>query len=270
MSPFEDRAEDRSNLNLQNNEHSPNDRQLNSYGLNHESISRLAIDNRSTAISAVATVPQIDANSTASNKDSIVLTTVPETQQLSKIVKAQFNSLVLGMKVFTYLVAQALSVSENEDRPDLVTPLVEYGCYETLARMLLRCKTPEALAVLRSIFPPILLFESLTCLDQPREHLQRLKKLEVEANSEIPSHQPIYVYWGELEIPEDLGVNGHDLKERNYLPKGTLVVDLHYFNTQEKIQNNTTRSLDELTSVQILGRANSSYSVNYHDLIQLC
>ncbi len=269
-SPFADKAENRSDLNRQNSEHSPNDRQLNSYDSNREFISHSAIDKRSTATSAVATVPQIDANSTASNKDSIVLTTVPETQQLSKIVKAQFNSLVLGMKVFTYLVAQALSVSEKAEQPDLVTPLVEYGCYETLARMLLRCETPEALAVLRSIFPPILLFESLTCLDQPREHLQRLKKLEVEANSEILSHQPIYVYWGELEIPEDLGVHRHDLKERNYLPKGTLVVDLHYSSAKGTIQNNTTRSSDELTSVQILGRPNSCYSVNHHDLIQLC
>ena len=179
------------------------------------------------------------------------------------------------MEVFTYLVARALSVSENEDRPDLVTPLVEYGCYETLARMLLRCKTPEALAVLRSIFPPILLFESLTCLDQPREHLQRLKQLELEKftnnnANDSNSFQPIYVYWGELEIPEDIGVNSQDLKERNYLPKGTLVIDLHYSSTQGTIQNNTTRSSDELASVQILGRPNSCYSVNYHDLIQLC
>ena len=136
--------------------------------------------------------------------------------------------------------------------------------------MLLRCETPEALAVLRSIFPPILLFESLTCLDQPREHLQRLKKLEVEANSEIPSHQPIYVYWGELEIPEDIGVDSADFQERNYLPKGTLVVDVNYSSTKGTIQNNSTRSSDNLASVQILGRPNFRYSVNYYDLIQLC
>ena len=283
----------------QNSENSSDDRPLDSYDLNRELINRSALDNRSTSTSAIATVSQTAvkefSDSTAKNKDCLVteITTPKEKQQSSEIVKKPgiFRSLVLGMKVFTHLVGQALSVSVDEERPDLVTPLVEYRGYETLATMLLRCETPESLAVLRSIFPPTLLFESLTCISNSREHLQRLKNLEIEkntnsndsdlkswgTNSEILSHQTIYVYWGESKVLEELENDSHNSKSKQYLHKGTLVLDIHCSNTSGSSQgttlleeNTATMSDDDVAVVQILGRSNSCYPIERHDLIQLC
>ncbi len=195
------------------------------------------------------------------------------------------------MKVFTHLVSQALAVSEDGVEPDLVTPIVEARGYETLATLLLRCQTPEALAVLRSIFPPTLLLESLSNLAKDREHLQRLKNLEIEKNtngnannlnsvetdSEILWHRPIYVYWGESKIGEDSRSSDCNLKSEQYLYKGTLVVPLYcsdsngiFQDTTKLEENGATMSSDTLGVVQILGRPNSRYRVKHHDLIQLC
>nr|MDJ0595219.1 DUF3987 domain-containing protein [Pleurocapsa sp. MO_226.B13] len=264
-----------------------NDRQIDSYDLNRELVSFDAIDNRSTSTSTVATVERAAVETKFEN---CIVTENPSPQviqQSSEIVN--FTSLVLGMKVFTHLVGQALSISEDAVEPDLVTPIVEYGGYETLARLLLRCETPEAFAVLRSIFPPTLLFESLTCISNWREHLQRLKNLEMEdntngnnlnsvaANSEILSTLPIYVYWGESNIEEELENSARKLNCEQYLDKGTLVVVFHCqspngssSDTTELVENTATTSSDNLAVVQILGRPNSCYRVKHHDLIQLC
>ena len=279
----------------QNSQNGTNDRPLDSHDSNHELVSFSTLDNPSTSTSTVATVERAAVvaefeNSTAINSVDAKVTSPQSKQVSSKIVKAKFCSLILGMKVFTHLVGKALSVSEDAVEPDLVTPIVEYGGYETLARLLLRCETPESFAVLRSIFPPTLLFESLTCLANSREHLQRLKNLErenntgsnannlnsVATNSELLSHQPIYVYWGESKIGEELENSDCQLKSEQYLYKGTLVVDIHGGSTNgsspdttELVEDTTTMSSDDLAIVQILGRPNSCYRVKHHDLIQL-
>ncbi|GAB4545869.1 MAG: hypothetical protein Tsb0014_40200 [Pleurocapsa sp.] len=276
----------------QNSQNGSNDRQLDSYDLNRELVSFSAIDNRSTSTSTVTTVERAAVatefeNSTVINSIDAKVTPPQVERQSSAIVN--FYSLVLGMKVFTHLVSKALSISEDAVEPDLVTPIVEYGGYETLARLLLRCETPEAFAVLRSIFPPTLLFESLTCISNWREQLQRLKNLEMEdntngsnlnsleTNSEILSNQPIYVYWGESKIGEELENSDRNLKSEQYLDKGTLVVVLHCQSpngsspdTTELVENTATTFSDNLAVVQILGRPNSCYRVKHHDLIQLC
>jgi hypothetical protein len=274
----------------QNSQNGSDDRQLDSYDFNRELLSLDAIDNRSTFTSTVTTVERAAVvaefeNSTAINSIDAKVTPPQVERQSSEIVN--FYSLVLGMKVFTHLVSKALSISEDEVEPDLVTPIVEYGGYKTLARLLLRCETPEAFAVLRSIFPPTLLFESLTCIANSREHLQRLKNLEsqnngnnlnsVAADSEILSNQPIYVYWGESKIGEEVENNARNLKSEQYLDKGTLVVVLHWSDsngssqdTTELVENTATTSSDNQMVVQILGQPNFCYRVKHHDLIQLC
>ena len=276
----------------QNSQNGSDDRQIDSYDRNPELVSFGAIDNPSTSTSTVTTVSQTAvaaefSNSTAINSIDAKVTSPQVKRQSSEIVN--FTSLVLGMKVFTHLVSKALSVSEDAVEPDLVTPIVEYGGYETLARLLLRCETPEALAILRSVFPPTLLFESLTCISNSREHLQRLKNLErenntgsngnnlnsVETNAEILSHQPIYVYWGESKNGEELENSDCQLKSEQYLDKGTLVVALLCGDTNGSsqdttvVENTATMSDDNLAVVQILGRPNSCYRVKHHDLIQL-
>ena len=277
----------------QNSQNGSDDRQIDSYDRNLELVSKGVIDCRSTSTSTVTTVSQTAvaaefSNSTAINSIEAEITSPQSKQVSSEIVN--FTSLVLGMKVFTHLVSKALSVSEDAVEPDLVTPIVEYGGYETLARLLLRCETPESLAVLRSIFPKSLLFESLTCLANSREHLQRLKNLEsqnntgsnannlnsVETNAEILSHQPIYVYWGESKNGEELENRDCQSKSEQYLYKGTLVVALLCGDTNgsspdttELVENTATMSDDNLAVVQILGRPNSCYRVKHHDLIQL-
>ncbi len=282
----------------QNSQNGTNDRQIDSYDRNRELVSFGAIDNRSTSTSTVATVTQTAVatefeNSTAINNIDAEIASPQSKQQSSEIVNKRVNfiPLVLGMKVFTHLVSKALAISEDAVEPDLVTPIVEYRGYETLATMLLRCETPESLAVLRSIFPKSLLFESLTCISNSREHLQRLKKLKIEKNtkgnannlnsfetdSEILSRQPIYVYWGESKIGEELENSVRNLKCEQYLYKGTLVVALYCpepngssQDTTELVENTATTSDDDLAVVQILGRPNSCYRVKHHDLIQLC
>ncbi len=273
----------------QNSQNGSDDRQIDSYDKNPELVSFDAIDNRSTSTSTVATVSQ---TAVATEFENCIVTENPSPQvkrQSSEIVN--FTSLVLGMKVFTHLVGKALSVSEDAVEPDLVTPIVEYGGYETLATLLLRCQTPEAFALLRSIFPPTLLFESLTCISNWREQLPRLKNLEIEnningngnninsseTNSELLSHQPIYVYWGESKIGEELENSDRELNCEQYLDRGTLVVALHCLDsngsspdTTELVENTATMSSDNLAVVQILGRSNSCYRVKHHDLIQLC
>ena len=294
--------------NEQKSQNGSDDRPIDSYNLNQELISHSALNNRATSTSTVATVSQAAVAAefeifTAINRDytpptqhtnSIGEIASPqEKQQSSEIVKKQWNfrSLVLGMKVFTHLVSQALAVSEDGVEPDLVTPIVEARGYETLATLLLRCQTPEALAVLRSIFPPTLLLESLSNLAKDREHLQRLKNLEIEKNtngnannlnsvetdSEILWHRPIYVYWGESKIGEDSRSSDCNLKSEQYLYKGTLVVPLYcsdsngiFQDTTKLEENGATMSSDTLGVVQILGRPNSRYRVKHHDLIQLC
>ena len=210
--------------------------------------------------------------------------------------------LVLGMKVFSHLVGKALSINQDVAEPDLVTPIVEYRGYETLATLLLRSPTPKTLAVLCSIFPQVLLFESLSDRSNSREHLQRLRNLEIKDNtgsnvddlnslendSKILSHQPIYVYWGESNNGSNIrnsncnpgirvSAGTADLKSKQHLERGTLVVALHRRNTNredrdttELIENTTTMSSDDLTCVQILGQPNNRYLVKRHDLIQLC
>jgi hypothetical protein len=282
----------------QNSQNGSDDRPLDSYDKNPELVSFGAIDNCSTSTSTVATVSQavVTAKSTAINSIDAEIASPQEQRQSTSLVntslvnkRGNFNSLVLGMKVFTHLVSKALSISEDAVEPDLVTPIVEYGGYETLARLLLRCETPEAFAVLRSIFPPTLLVESLTCISNWREHLQRLKNLEIQKNTnannlnsfstedELLSHQPIYVYWGESKIGEELENSDRNLKSEQDLEKGTLVVPLHYLdlngssqNPPELVENTATTSSDDLAVVQILGRSNSCYRVKHHELIQLC
>lgn len=280
----------------QNSQNGSDDRPLDSYDKNPELVSFGAIDNCSTSTSTGTTVTQASVaaefeNSTAINSIDAEIASPQEQRQSSEIVnkRGNFNSLVLGMKVFTHLVSKVLSISEDAVEPDLVTPIVEYGGYETLARLLLRCETPEAFAVLRSIFPPTLLFESLTCISNWREHLQRLKNLESqkntngnninssETNSKILSIQPVYVYWGESKIGEELENSTRNLKSEQDLEKGTLVVPLHCLdlngssqNPPELEENMAIKSSDNLAVVQILGRPNSCYRVEHHELIQLC
>ncbi|MEM7758720.1 MAG: DUF3987 domain-containing protein [Cyanobacteria bacterium P01_A01_bin.40] len=268
-----------------------NDRQIDSYDFNRELVSFGAIDNRSTSTSTVATVERA---AVATEFENYIVTENPSPQvkrQSSEIVnkRGNFIPLVLGMKVFTNLVSNALSVNEDAVEPDLVTPIVKYRGYEALARLLLRCETPEAFAVLRSIFPPTLLFESLTCISNWREHLQRLKNLEMEdntngnnlnslkTNSKILPAQPIYVYWGESNIGEALENSDRNLNCEQYLDKGTLVVVFHCSDsngsspdTTELVESTATISSDDFAVIQILGQSNSSYRVKYHDLIQLC
>ena len=298
------------------------DRPIDSYDKNRESIGGSAIDNRSTHTSTVATVSQgtiraKNENSTAINSDCTVteIATPPKFQQSSEIVnkRANFNPgigfgagianpLVLGIKVFSHLIGKALSINQDVAEPDLVTPIVEYRGYQTLATLLLRSPTPEALAVLCSKFPQVLLFESLSDRSNSREHLQRLKNLEIKDNtgsnvddlnslendSKILSHQPIYVYWRELNNGSNIrnsncnpgirvSAGTADLKSGQYLERGTLVVALNRRNknsedrdTTELIENTTTMSSDDLTYVQILGQPNDRYLVKRHDLIQLC
>nr|MDJ0662858.1 hypothetical protein [Crocosphaera sp.] len=276
----------------QNSQNGSDDRQIDSYDKNPELVSFDAIDNRSTSTSTVTTVSQTALaaefeNSTVINSIDAKVTSPQVERQSSAIVN--FIPLVLGMKVLTHLVSKALSISEDEVEPDLVTPIVEYGGYEALARLLLRCETPEAFAVLRSIFPPTLLFESLTCISNWREQLQRLKNLEIEnntngnnlnsaeTNSKILSTQSIYVYWGESKVGEELENSDHNLNCEQYLDKGTLVVAFHCPSpngsspdTTELVENTATISSDDLAVVQILGRPNSCYRVKHHELIQLC
>ncbi|MDJ0594882.1 MAG: DUF3987 domain-containing protein [Pleurocapsa sp. MO_226.B13] len=271
----------------QNSQNGSDDRPLDSSDRNRELVSFGAIDNRSTSTSTVATVSQ---TAVAAEFENCIVTESSSPQvkrQSSEIVN--LIPLVLGMKVFTHLVGQALAISEDAVEPDLVTPIVEYGGYETLARLLLRCETPEAFAVLRSIFPPTLLFESLTCISNWREQLASLKNLESqnntngnninspETNSELLSHQPIYVYWGESKNGEEVESNDRNLKSEQYLDKGTLVVVLHCPSPHgsspditELVENTATTSSDDLAVVQILGRPNSCYRVKHHELIQLC
>jgi hypothetical protein len=297
----------------QNSQNGSDDRPIDSYDKNPELVSFGAIDNCSTSTSTGTTVTQASVaakfeNSTAINSIDAEIASPQEQRQSTSLVnkRGNFNSLVLGMKVFTHLVSKALSISEDAVEPDLVTPIVEYGGYETLARLLLRCETPEAFAVLRSIFPPTLLFESLTCISNWREHLQRLKNLEsqnntngnninssllvrvplrlasargrtAETNSKILSTQPVYVYWGESKIGEELENSDRKLNCEQYLEKGTLVVVFHSpspngssQNPPELVENMATKSSDDLAVVQILGRPNSFYRVKHHELIQLC
>ena len=282
----------------QNTPNGNNDRSIDSYDINSESIGRCAIDNRSISTSTVATVSQAAveefSNFTAENSNCIVnKTTTPQSEQVSseRVEKrASFSSLVLGMKVFTHLVGKALSASKDAVEPDLVTPIVEDRGYETLATLLLRCKTPEAFAVLRSIFPQLLLFESISNIANSREHWQRLKNLEienntnsntdnlnsVEINSEILPQQAIYVYWGESKNGSDIRSSDFNLKSQQYLDKGTLVA-LHSQSANRSsvvssklVENTAAISSDDLVKVQILGRPNSCYRVKSHDLIQLC
>ena len=294
----------------QNSKNGNGDRPIDSYDKNRESIGGSTIDNRSTHTSTVATVSQDTVkakfeNSTAINSDCTVteFATPPKFQQSLEIVnkRANFNSenwvsdacadpLVLGIKVFSHLIGKALSISEDVAEPDLVTPIVEYRGYETLATLLLRSPTPEALAVLCSIFPQVLLFESLSDRSNSREHLQRLRNLEIKNNtngnvddlnslendSKILSHQPIYVYWGESNNGSNIRNSNCNLKSEQHLERGTLVVALHCRNknsedrnTTELIENTTTMSSDDLTYVQILGQPNDRYLVKRHDLIQL-
>jgi hypothetical protein len=295
----------------QNSQNGNGDRPIDSYDKNRESIGCSAIDNRSTHTSTVATVSQATVtakieNSAAINSDCTVteIATPPKFQQSSEIVnkRANFNPgiwlgdacadpLVLGMKVFSHLVGKALSINEDVAEPDLVTPIVEYRGYETLATLLLRSPTPKALAVLCSIFPQVLLFESLSDRSNSREHLQRLRNLEIKDNtgsnvddldslendSKILSHQPIYVYWGESNNGSNIRNSNCNLKSEQHLDRGTLVVALHRRNTNsedrdttELIENTTTMSSDDLTYVQIIGQPNDRYLVKRHDLIQLC
>ena len=207
-----------------NSKNSTDDRPLGSLDLNRELISSSAIDNRSTFTSAVATVSQTGeaaefSTSTARNSDlapsearcdriETEIATPNEKRPSSKIVRARFCSLVLGMKVFTHLVGKALSlspcpasetneacqlisqssqpaatVSKNGVEPDRVTPLAEYQGDEILAKLLLRCETPEALTVLRSLFSPTLIQKSFSKIANSRKHGHHLPNVEIENNT---------------------------------------------------------------------------------------
>ncbi len=162
-----------------------------------------------------------------------------------------FLSMVLEMKVFTHLVGSTLQVSSTAREPDLVTPLENCQGYKALATMLLRCETPEALAVLRSVFPRTLLCESLTCISHYQEQLKRLKAL---SGGVLPT-EPVYVYFGDTEVRGDIRAGSSGRDRVGYLKLGTLVV--------EQIP---PHSIPELAYVQIVGNPDSSFQVRRDDL----
>jgi hypothetical protein len=250
------------------------DRQIDSSSSNQELPGNMAADDLSTESSTVEIQNNFD-DSSYSSKDIGVSTSIHEgsekasadvsseeravyeddrdrdSKQSERINRLTFVSMALSMKVFTHLVENALHLKTTTVEPDLVTPLIESGGYEALAIMLLRCETPEALAVLRSVFSRALLYESLRCISQPSEELKRLKALK---GGTLPS-SPVYIYYGETEVRGDIRPGNNGRERLGYLQPGTLVVDTI-----------PPHSISELAYVQIVGNPDSSFQVKRSDL----
>jgi Protein of unknown function (DUF3987)/Bifunctional DNA primase/polymerase, N-terminal/Primase C terminal 2 (PriCT-2) len=243
---------------IDNDRHS---QQLDSSSLNHELSGTLAADDLSTESTTVARnenssePPRFleDARVSTSVGD-VLKESKGDAKRVERINRLTLRSIIISTKVFTHLIENALHLKPTAVEPDLFTSLAECGGLKSLGTMLLRCQTSEALAVLRSVFPRVLLYESLTYISQSSEEFQRLRALD---GGKLAS-SPVYVYCGETEARGDIRAGNSGRERLGYLQPGILVIDTV-----------PPHSIPELAYVKIVSNPDSSFQVKRSDLMLL-